>query len=176
MSAAKIITLRELCANDELNFIKTMEKSQSFHFPFVNAPKTSEEFKVYLQKSQQIDHKAYLATNEKDEIIGVFNLSAIIGGFFQSAYLGYYASVDFAQQGLMSQALKLVLEKIFLVLKLHRVETNIQPTNQFSINLVNRNGFLKEGFSPRYLKINGIWCDHLRFALTYEDWLANLNR
>lgn len=71
----------------------------------------------------------------------------------------------------MSQSLKLVLHEFFSRLKLHRIEANIQPTNSASIHLVPQNGFLKEGFSPRYLKIHGIWQDHFRFALTYEDWL-----
>lgn len=73
----------------------------------------------------------------------------------------------------MSKSLKLVLKEIFTTLDLHRVEANIQPTNTVSIQLVTKNGFIKEGFSPRYLKINGVWQDHFRFALTLEDWLSN---
>lgn len=79
----------------------------------------------------------------------------------------------FAGKGLMSQGLKLILEKIFLELKLHRIEANIQPTNKSSILLVKKNGFIKERFSQRYLKINNQWIDHFRFALTYEDWICN---
>lgn len=100
-------------------------------------------------------------------------LAVIIQGVFKSAYLGYYSSADYAEKGLMSQTLKLVLKEIFTSLDLHRIEANIQPGNTSSIYLATRNGFLKEGFSPRYLKINGIWQDHFRFALTVEDWLAN---
>lgn len=94
----------------------------------------------------------------------------MVHGFFKSAYLGYYAVVDQAGKGLMSQALKLVLTEIFTSLGLHRIEANIQPTNTASIQLVSNNGFLKEGFSPRYLNVRGIWHDHFRFALTFEDW------
>ncbi|KTC86446.1 GNAT family N-acetyltransferase [Legionella brunensis] len=172
MDTSKSIYIRELCAVDEANFLAIMLKSKPFHFPFVTAPQTTEEFKTYLHKSQQDDQKCYLALDKSEHIIGVFNISGIVRGVFQSAYLGYYASVDFADQGLMSKAFKLVLKKYFLELKLHRIEANIQPTNKSSIRLAMQNGFFKEGFSPRYLKINGVWCDHLRFALTYEDWLA----
>ena len=57
----------------------------------------------------------------------------------------------------MSSGLKLVLAQAFAELKLHRVEANIQPENNRSINLVQSNGFKKEGFSPRYLMINNVW-------------------
>ncbi|PWY57059.1 alanine acetyltransferase [Legionella qingyii] len=167
------IYLRQLDQHDEANFLLTMQKSRDFHYPFITAPQTHEEFQIYLKKFQQENQRCFLALNQNDHIIGVFNISEMIRGVFQSAYMGYFASVTYASQGLMSHALKLVLKEIFLGLKLHRIEANIQPTNAASIHLITQNGFLKEGFSPRYLKINGIWCDHLRFALTYEDWLAN---
>ncbi len=173
MLTTNSIHLRQLTQYDETNFLLTMKKSRDFHHPFVIAPQTHEEFQAYLHKFQNEEHRCFLALNQQEHIIGVFNINEIIQGVFQSAYMGYFASVTYAGQGLMSQALKLVLKEIFLELKLHRIEANIQPTNTASIHLATQNGFLKEGFSPRYLKINGVWCDHFRFALTYEDWLAN---
>ncbi|WP_231950430.1 GNAT family N-acetyltransferase [Legionella spiritensis] len=133
-----------------------MHKSKAFHSPFVIAPQNLEEFHHYLSKSHKKNHKSFIAFDQNENIIGVFNINEIIRGVFKSAYLGYYASVEFAGKGLMSQALKLLLHEIFENLKLHRIEANIQPTNTASIYLVTKNGFLKEGFSPRYLNINGI--------------------
>jgi ribosomal-protein-alanine N-acetyltransferase len=76
----------------------------------------------------------------------------------------------FAAQGYMTAALPLVLRYVFVTLKLHRVEANIQPTNIPSIALVKRAGFRKEGYSPRYLKIAGRWRDHERWTMLVEDW------
>ncbi|RUR15280.1 GNAT family N-acetyltransferase [Legionella sp. km535] len=168
-----MILLREPSAQDETVFISTMKNSREFHFPFISAPSTSEEFQTYLNKSKEIGEQYYIAWNDNQEIIGVFNISGIMRGVFKSAYLGYYASVECAGKGLMSQALKHVLNEVFTTLDLHRIEANIQPTNTASIQLATKCGFIKEGFSPRYLKINGTWQDHFRFALTFEDWVAN---
>jgi ribosomal-protein-alanine N-acetyltransferase len=70
----------------------------------------------------------------------------------------------------MSEGLSKVIEHAFRRLKLHRLEANIQPGNARSKRFAKRLGFRREGFSPRYLKINGRWRDHERWALVAEDW------
>ena len=57
----------------------------------------------------------------------------------------------------------------FGTLALHRIEANIQPTNQPSVSLARGAGFRLEGFSPRYLLIGGRWRDHERYAITAEE-------
>jgi ribosomal-protein-alanine N-acetyltransferase len=63
-----------------------------------------------------------------------------------------------------------VVTHAFDTMKLHRLEANIQPANARSKALVKRLGFRREGMSPRYLKINGRWRDHERWAILSEDW------
>jgi len=109
-------------------------------------------------------------------IVGVMNLSEIVQGFFRSAYLGYYALEPFAGRGYMNEGLSLLLHHAFKVLKLHRIEANIQPHNEASKALVKRSGFKLEGYSPRYLKIGGRWRDHERWTLLVEDWRAARRR
>jgi ribosomal-protein-alanine N-acetyltransferase len=70
----------------------------------------------------------------------------------------------------MSAGLALALECVFLTLRLHRVEANVQPGNAPSLALIRRMGFRREGVSLRYLKVGGRWRDHQRWALTVEDW------
>jgi RimJ/RimL family protein N-acetyltransferase len=147
-----------------------MCRSQVLHYPWVAPPQNSEEFKNYLQRSQQNNQKSFLVLNQAGNITGVFNLNEIVKGSFQNAYLGFYAVADYAGQGYMSAGLNLVLHHVFTEMELHRLEANIQPENIPSINLVRNNGFRKEGYSPHYLKVYDKWCDHERWAITYEDW------
>ncbi len=166
------VLIRELQVTDEKPFLEMTNQSQMLHHPWVNPPQTTDEFNDFFQRSQQPNQKSYIVYLQNNDIVGVINVSEIVRGFFQSAYLGFYAGSAYKGKGLMSQGLKLLLNKAFTELNLHRIEANIQPGNLTSIQLVSKNGFKREGFSPRYLKINDKWCDHERWALTLEDYLS----
>jgi ribosomal-protein-alanine N-acetyltransferase len=107
---------------------------------------------------------------EDDAIVGTITLSQIFHKAFQNAYLGYQLFGGFTGNGYMTEAVDLMLHYAFTDLKLHRVEANVQPNNKPSIAVLKRNGFAKEGFSRRYLKIGGQWRDHERWAILKEDW------
>lgn len=162
--------IREPKIEDKEMFIFAMQKSLTLHNPWVKAPSTADEFDEYFQHYQQPNQKSLLLFDEKKSIAGVFNISEIVRGLFQNAYLGFYSTADFAGKGYMSAGLKLVLAKVFNELKLHRIEANIQPDNMQSILLVKNNGFRYEGFSPHYLKIDNEWRGHEHWAITYEDF------
>jgi len=106
------------------------------------------------------------------EISGVININEIIRGAFQNGFLGFYAIEGYAGKRYMSQGLTLVLDEAFSIFKLNHLEANIQPDNTRSIQLIEKLGFRKEGFSPHYLKINNQWRDHERWAITCEDWCS----
>ncbi|KTD71210.1 GNAT family N-acetyltransferase [Legionella tucsonensis] len=168
----KNITIRELVFADKEEFLKNMLSSQSLHHPWVEPPTTSQVFDEYWQRFQQPNQKSYLVCGELENIVGVFNVSEIVRGAFQNAFLGFYGISDYTSKGYMSAGLKLVQKKVFEELGLHRLEANIQPENTRSIQLVKNNGFRYEGFSPRYLKINGEWRGHEHWATTVEDYIA----
>ncbi|MBC7500105.1 MAG: GNAT family N-acetyltransferase, partial [Herminiimonas sp.] len=99
------------------------------------------------------------------EIVGVINIDEIVMGAFQSAYLGYYGTAQFARQGLMTDVLSQAIKYAFDDIGLHRLEANIQTGNIASLALVKKLHFTCEGASKNYLKINGEWHDHQRWAL-----------
>jgi len=156
---------------DEQEFLAAVERSRSLHHPWVQAPGTAEAFREYLEKRQPPRGAAFfLWVEEPRGLGGVVNLDEIVQHAFRSAYLGYYAFVPYAGHGLMKAGLAQVITHAFSTMKLHRLEANIQPGNQPSKALVKKLGFRREGFSPRYLKINGRWRDHERWAILSEDW------
>src|SRR3954469_12774168 len=163
--------LRAPRPSDRDAFLRLVRASRDLHRPWVYAPETPREFAAFLRRSAGETGRCFLVCRQEDDALaGVYNLSQIARGFFESAYLGYYAFAPTAGQGLMAEGLQLVLRHTFRKLKLHRLEANIQPDNDRSKRLAERAGFRYEGYSPRYLKIGGGRRDHERRAITREDW------
>jgi ribosomal-protein-alanine N-acetyltransferase len=164
------VAIRLLERGDREAFLALARDSRELHRPWTYPPERPEQFDELYSRSRRDDFVCLVATVAgTEELVGVFTISQIFRGAFQSAYLGYYANQRHAGQGLMREALEQVLDHSFGPLALHRIEANIQPGNHPSIALARGAGFRLEGFSPRYLLIGGQWRDHERYALTAED-------
>jgi [ribosomal protein S5]-alanine N-acetyltransferase len=166
----KQIFLRQPAHGDRVELLKLNCESRSFHRGLVSPPKQPAEFHAYLSRCGKDDCVCFMICRTKDQaIVGTINLSQIFHGGFRSAYLGYYVGARYANRGYMTEALRMIMRYAFEDLKLHRLEANIQPQNTASIALVRRAGFIREGFSRRYLKLGGRWRDHERWAILAED-------
>ena len=104
------------------------------------------------------------------EFCGEINLSSIQRGPFQNAYVGYWIDEKWAGQGLMPEAVVVLVRFAFEELHLHRVQVSIIPRNTSSRRVVEKLGLRQEGLAERYLEIDGVWEDHLRYAITAEEW------
>ena len=91
-------------------------------------------------------------------------------GPFQNAYVGYWIGEEFAGRGYIPEALVVLVRFAFEDLKLHRIQVAIIPRNSNSRRVVEKLALREEGVAERYLEINGIWEDHLRYAMTAEEW------
>ena len=58
----------------------------------------------------------------------------------------------------------------FEAISLHRVEISIIPRNLPSRRVVEKLGIRDEGIALRFLEIDGVWEDHVRYAITAEEW------
>jgi [ribosomal protein S5]-alanine N-acetyltransferase len=155
----------------EREFLAAARRSRTLHGQWASPPRTQLAFDAYLTRLRRPTHVGFwLIERETGKLIGVVNLNEIVRGSFQSAYLGYYLFSPHEGRGYMAEGLLRVLERAFGELGLHRVEANIPPENQRSLRLVERLGFRREGYSPRYLKSGGRWRDHERWALLVEEW------
>lgn len=168
---AGAVTVAPLSAADADEFVAAAGASRDLHHPWIDPPDTHERFAGRLEHLGRDDQEAYLIRHDAcGGLVGYVSVSNIVRRAFQSASLGYGAFVPHAGRGLMAAGLRAVIGVAFDELGLHRLEANIQPANAASIALVGRLGFELEGFSPRYLLIDGAWRDHERWAIRTETW------
>jgi ribosomal-protein-alanine N-acetyltransferase len=105
-------------------------------------------------------------------LIGEVSLGSVQRGPFQSAFVGYWIDALHAGQGLIPEGVAVILRYGFDDLHLHRIEAAIVPRNLASRRVAEKLGMRDEGLSVRFLQIRGEWEDHVRYAITSEEWDA----
>jgi ribosomal-protein-alanine N-acetyltransferase len=101
---------------------------------------------------------------------GEINLSGVQRGPFQNTYVGYWMDEARAGNGYVPESLVAVSRFAFEDLRLHRLQVAIIPRNKASRRVAEKLELRDEGIAVRYLAINGRWEDHIRYALTAEEW------
>ena len=105
-----------------------------------------------------------------ERFAGEVNLSSIRRGPLQMGDIGYWIDQDQAGNGYMPESVVVLFRFAFEELGLHRLEIDIIPRNSRSRRVVEKLGLRQEGLAERLVEINGVWEDHLIFAVTAEEW------
>ena len=92
-------------------------------------------------------------------IVGRINLNNIVRGAAQSASLGYWLAEAAGGRGLATTAVREITGLAFTELGLHRIQADTLVHNGASQRVLERNGFVRIGLAPRYLRIAGRWQD-----------------
>lgn len=117
--------------------------------------------RVQREAAEQTGFAFLIFRRDDEALLGGITLSNIRRGVSQSCCLGYWMSVRHAGRGYMRRAVDLVLKFCFEELRLHRVEAACIPGNDRSLGLLEKAGFVREGYARRYLMIDGRWQDHV---------------
>ena len=133
-------------------------------------PARSEEFfspayqRKILRKEMQEFHFYIMEAGPDPGLIGKISLTNVVWGAFCSAFLGYKLDADHTGRGYMSMAVEMLVRYAFEELRLHRIEANVMPRNAASLRVLEKNDFVNGGLSKYYLRINGIWEDHIHMV------------
>jgi ribosomal-protein-alanine N-acetyltransferase len=103
-------------------------------------------------------------------VVGTCSFSDLVRGAMHGCYLGYGLARECEGQGLMHEALSAAIPYVFEALNLHRISANHMPTNERSARLLRRLGFAIEGYARDYLRIDGLWRDHVLTSLANPNW------
>jgi len=118
---------------------------------------------------EDMGYALFIFSTKTGSLVGGLTLCNVRRGVTQACTLGYWIGAPYACQGYMTAAVRAAIPFVFDSLELHRLEAACLPSNTASIRLLERTGFTHEGLARRYLRINGIWQDHLLYALLDSD-------
>lgn len=121
-------------------------------------------------RERAADHAYPFGVFVDQQFAGEINLNNVTRGALQGATVGYWIDRARAGHGYVAEALVVIAKFGFEELHLHRLEVCIVPRNTNSRRVVEKLALRNEGVAERYLEINGTWEDHVRYAMTVEEW------
>ena len=105
------------------------------------------------------------------QFAGEVNLNNVVRGALQSATVGYWIDRERAGQAYVAEGVVVLMRFAFEQLQLHRLEICIVPRNANSRRVMEKLDVpLTKASRSAILEIDGVWEDHLRFAITAEEW------
>ncbi|HLI54166.1 MAG TPA: GNAT family protein [Acidimicrobiales bacterium] len=147
--------------------------------PLPGQPDATEDRRVFAARCGARDRERQLGSGygfgifvgaDHARFAGEINLSSVQRGPYQNAYVGYWIDQGQAGHGYVPEAFVVLCRFAFEELGLHRLQASIIPRNAPSHRVAQKVGLRNEGTALRYLEINGVWEDHVRYAITSEDW------
>jgi ribosomal-protein-alanine N-acetyltransferase len=103
-------------------------------------------------------------------LVGEVNINNVTRGALQSATIGYWVDQRHAGNAYVAEGVVVVMRYAFEQLTLHRLEICIVPRNTNSRRVMEKLDVREEGVALRFLEIAGAWEDHVRYAITVEEW------
>lgn len=89
----------------------------------------------------------------------------------QQVEIGITLAGEYHRQGYAAEALKAVLDYLFVTLNKHRVYACIDPRNAGARTLVERSGLRLEAHFLQSLWFKGAWVDDMVYAVLREEWV-----
>ncbi len=146
------------------------------------APYPSEDRTTFITRCSMRERERQLGTGYGFGIFvtgrfaGEVNMSSVTRGAFQNAHVGYWIDQSHAGRGYVPEACVLLFRFAFEEIGLHRLQVSIIPRNRPSRRVAQKLWLRGEGVALRYLEIDGRWEDHVRYAMTAEEWVERRDR
>lgn len=184
--AGRRVKLRPLREEDFESWHEVRTRCRDWLLPWeprpAGAPYPPEDRPSYVARCSMRERERQLGTGYAFGIfvgarfVGEVNLSSVQRGPFQNAYVGYWMDQLHAGRSYVPEACVVLFRFAFEDLGLHRLQVSIIPRNRPSRRVAQKLWLRGEGIALRYLEIDGKWEDHVRYALTTEEWQERRDR
>jgi len=162
MSGTRLVTLNDAPVLADLlranrDFLAPWEPVRSDDYFTVEGQRA--DLRAALERHDNGTALPHVILDASDRVVGRITLNEIVRGPFQSCSLGYWISAAANGRGLATAAVSEIMRVAFKELGLHRVQAGTLLHNVRSQRVLERNGFVRFGMAPAYLKIAGKWQD-----------------
>jgi len=173
LSTERLI-LRELLVGDAQGLFEIRSNENVMRWVDRPLPKTIEDALVTIRQSNEMIANGTginwaMCLKETGKLIGFIGFYRLDDANDKSE-IGYMILPDFWRKGYTAEAMKVLIPFGFQQLNLHRIEADINPENEASIQLALKMGFIKEAFLRQNFKYNGRYIDTLICGLLKSDW------
>ena len=175
----ELVSIRPFQDEDAEDLLAFRLRNREFNRPYepssVVVPKDLKEMQERLaqEKADWDAERGFvfgIFGRDDGRLVGRISFSHVARGGWQNAVLGYMVDEAENGRGFATEAAKLALRFAFEHAGLHRIQAGVMPRNARSIRVITKAGFREESTALRYLEINGVWEDHMLFAITREEW------
>jgi RimJ/RimL family protein N-acetyltransferase len=173
--AEKRITLRRLRFSDSKDIYHNIKDREvvkwTLNIPHPYSRNEAIKFirKVNYEARKKKSYVFGIALKDENKIIGVIGLSKI-NYKDSNAEIGYWLGKKYWGKGIMTEAVKLILELGFKQLKLHKINAGLFEKNIASKKVLEKAGFRFEGKIRESRFRSGGWHDELRYGILYSEY------
>jgi len=123
----------------------------------------------YKDPESKTHNRWGIVTRSDDRIIGTIGYHKWIKRYFR-AEIGFDLAPEFWGQGIMLEALRVVISHGFESMGLNRIDALAYVENVRCLGLLQKLGFKEEGKLRDYFCLNGTFYDHYLLALLKREW------
>lgn len=168
MNATRLIALDDAPVLAELlrvnrDFLAPWEPIRGEDYPSVDGQRA--DIGAALERHEQGTALPHVILDDSSRVVGRITLNGIVRGAFQSCSVGYWVSAADNGRGLATAAVRDIKRVAFEELGLHRIQGETLLHNVRSQRVLERNGFVRFGMAPTYLKIAGEWQDNALYQV-----------
>ena len=168
MNATRLIALDDAPILAELlhvnhDFLAPWEPIRGVDYPTVDGQLA--DIQAALERHEQGSALPHVILDDSGRVVGRITLNGIVRGPFQSCSMGYWVGAADNGRGLATAAVRDIMRVAFEELGLHRIQAETLLHNVRSQGVLERNGFVRFGMAPTYLKIAGEWQDNFMYQV-----------
>jgi RimJ/RimL family protein N-acetyltransferase len=129
------------------------------------SPYTLTDAQQFISFKMQQEPVTNFAIAINNEVVGVIGLDFREDIYRKTPLIGYWISEDFWGNGIMSQAVKLMVNYGFAHLDIVRIQAGVLGNNPKSMRVLEKAGFTKEGILRNSIIKKGVILDEHVYAI-----------